>query len=111
MSKNTQNVTSDSLPQHIGEAGCPVVVDVWAEWCPPCRQLGPTLEQLAGEFKGRIVVLKINLDEDPHAGARLGIRSIPTLLYYRDGQEIDRQVGAPSPRDLKRTFEQLASGK
>ncbi len=109
MSENTKNVTTDSLPQHLGEARCPVIVDVWAEWCPPCKRLGPTLDQLAGEFRGRVEVLKINLDEDPQAGARLGIRSSPTLLYYRDGQEVDRQVGAPSPRDLKRVFEQLAA--
>jgi thioredoxin 1 len=111
VSQNTKNVTSDSLEQLVDESECPVVVDLWAPWCSPCRTLGPTLDQLAQEFEGRVVVAKINIVEDPKAAAKLEVKSIPTLLFYRDGKLIDRQVGAPSQKDLKRTFEQLASGK
>src|SRR5262249_5903551 len=111
VSENTKNVTSEALDQLIDESDRPVVVDVWAPWCPPCRRLAPTLEQLAQEFEGRIGVAKANIDEDPKAAGKLEVKSIPTLLFYRNGQLVDRRVGASSAPELKRIFEQLASGK
>lgn len=79
-----------------------VLVDFWAAWCPPCRRLAPALDALAGEYEGRLTVLKVDVDENPDLAARYGIRSIPTLLLFRDGRVADRRLGALPMDDLKR---------
>jgi thioredoxin 1 len=82
-----------------------VLVDFWAEWCPPCRKLTPVIEALADEFAGRVKVVKLNVDEAPEVAGRYGITSIPTLLLFRGGQVVDQHVGFRPRDELKSILE------
>ncbi len=86
-----------------------VLVDFWAEWCGPCRMVAPVLEELAGEYKGRLAVGKLNVDENRQTAARFGIRSIPTLLFLWDGVRVDQIVGAHPKSTIKGKIDQHLS--
>jgi thioredoxin 1 len=88
-----------------------VVVDFWAEWCGPCKMIAPVLEELAGEYAGRMAVGKVDVDENRQTAAKFGIRSIPTLLFFKDGSRVDQVIGAHSKATIKAKIEQLLNNK
>jgi thioredoxin 1 len=90
---NTTPVTDQSFEQDVLKSSVPVLVDFWAEWCGPCKALGPKLEEIAGEMRGQVKIAKINVDENPSMPAKYGVRGIPTLILFKDGKEIDQIVG------------------
>ncbi|MHB0856459.1 MAG: thioredoxin [Anaerolineae bacterium] len=101
MGERIKHVTDASYQQDVLESSTPVMVDFWAPWCGPCRMLAPVVDELAEEYAGRITFAKVNTDENPAIPSRLGIRGIPTLILYVDGEEADRMVGFARKPELK----------
>jgi thioredoxin 1 len=94
MGQNTVAVTDGSFENDVLKAGKPVLVDFWAEWCGPCKQIGPVLEDVAGAMGERVTVAKVNIDENPMVPSKYGVRGIPTLMLFKGGQLVDTKVGA-----------------
>ena len=93
--------TKDNFEQLVLQADKPVLVDFWATWCMPCRMLAPTIEEIAEEADGRAYVGKVNVDEEPQLALQYGVRSIPTLIFVRDGKEVGRMVGVQDKEDIE----------
>ncbi len=106
-------MTTATLPRSFEEfvagSDLPILVDFWAEWCGPCRIVSPAVQQIAREFKGRIVVVKVNVDEKPHVSNRYAIQSIPTLMVFDKGKIVARQSGAMRYEDLRLWVERALS--
>jgi thioredoxin 1 len=97
----TVAVTDATFDTEVNKAAMPVVVDFWAEWCGPCKQIGPALEELSAEYGDRVKIVKVNVDENPDAPARLGVRGIPSLFLFKDGAPVSNKVGAAPKAALK----------
>lgn len=91
---NTVKVSAASFDDDVLKAETPVVVDFWAEWCAPCHQIAPALEEIAGEMTGKVVVAKINVDENQELAVKYNVRSIPTLMLFKNGEVVSQEVGA-----------------
>ena len=94
-------VSDSTFEFEVLKATSPVVVDFWAEWCGPCRQIAPALEEIAGSLDGKVKIVKLNVDENPQTAAKYGIQSIPTLMLFKNGQLASRQIGAAPKQKLE----------
>ncbi len=101
-------LTDSNFDQEVLKAETPVLVDFWAEWCGPCRMVGPVVDELAGDYEGKVKVGKVDVDNNPQISMKYGIRSIPSLLIFKDGEVVDQIVGAvPKPHLQKQLDAQL----
>lgn len=98
-------VTDSSFKQDVLDSNVPVLVDFWAPWCGPCRMVAPVVDEIAQQYEGQIKVVKLNTDENPNVASQYGIRSIPTLMIFKDGQKVDMVVGAVPKTTLANTLE------
>jgi thioredoxin 1 len=90
----THHVTDATFDAEVRQSDIPVVVDFWAEWCGPCRMIGPALEEIAKELEGKVKIVKVNVDENPSSPAQMGVRGIPALFMFKDGEVVSNKIGA-----------------
>ena len=100
-------LTQENFDQQVLQSTTPVLVDFW-EWCGPCKMIAPLLDELAGEYAGKVKIGKVNIDEQQALATKYGIRAIPTLLLINKGEVAEQMVGAKSKRDLKASFDRIA---
>lgn len=102
-----QQVNDNNFEEVVLKSNKPVVVDFWAEWCGPCRAIGPIIEDLAREYEGKVVVAKLNVDENTVTSTNYDIRSIPTLLFFKNGKVVDKLIGAVPKSNIKAKIDAL----
>lgn len=105
MGANTFEVSDADFDTKVLQAPTPVLVDFWAPWCGPCRMIAPVLEELAGSYDGKVVVAKLNVDDNPATAQKFGIRGIPTMIMFKGGEQIDQIVGAAPKPQLQAAFD------
>ena len=97
----TVAVTDDTFQTEVLDSDIPVVVDFWAEWCGPCKQIGPSLEELSDEMNGQVKIAKVNVDENPNSPAQMGVRGIPALFIFKGGEVVSARAGAAPKASLQ----------
>ncbi len=107
--KNTLSVKDENFDEMVLKSDTPVLVDFWAPWCGPCVAIGPMIDELSNEYAGKVKVMKMNVDENAHAPATYGVRSIPYLAMFKNGKVVDSIVGAQPKAKLKDMFERSLS--
>ena len=108
MSEAALTVTVDNFKTEVLASGTPILVDFWASWCAPCRAVAPVLDELAVKYKGKFAVGKVNVDDYPDLAAQFGILNIPTMIFFKAGQEVDRVVGVQQKAQLEARIQKLA---
>jgi thioredoxin 1 len=107
-SPNIIILNQDNFEKNVLKSQTPVLVDFWAEWCGPCKMISPILDELAEEYSGRVNIGKVNVDDNQGLAAQYGVRAIPTLLIFQNGQVADQILGLKSKRDLKASLDKVA---
>ena len=102
---DVKTLTDATFDSDLADAALPMIVDFWAPWCGPCRMVGPVVEEIAGDHADKVVVGKMNVDENPATASKFGIMSIPTIILFKDGAEAKKVIGARSKADFEREFE------
>jgi len=108
-SQNIATLTQENFDSKVLKSITPVLVDFWAEWCGPCKAIAPILDELSDEYAGRVAIGKVNVDEHQGLAAEYGVRGIPTLLLFQNGQVAEQIVGLRSKRDLRASLDKVAS--
>ncbi|MEQ1509604.1 MAG: thioredoxin [Sphingopyxis sp.] len=103
----TKAITDSSFATDVLASDVPVLVDFWAEWCGPCKMIGPALEEISDELAGKVVIAKLNIDDHPDTPGKLGVRGIPTMMLFRGGQKVAEKVGAAPKSALKGWLESV----
>jgi len=106
----TKAITDASFQSDVLDSDTPVLVDFWAEWCGPCKMIGPSLEEISDELAGKVVIAKINIDENPDAPGKYGVRGIPTMILFKNGEIAETKVGAAPKSALKGWLEGALDG-
>ena len=107
MSGSTLTVTKSNFQTEVLQSKVPILIDFWAQWCAPCRAVAPVLDELAAKFQGKFTVGKVNVDEHPELAAQFGILNIPTMIFLKNGQEVDRVVGLQPKSQLEAKIQKL----
>ena len=100
-------ITSNNFEELVLKNDKPVLIDFWAEWCGPCRMVGPLIDELSNDYKGKAIVGKVNVDNEQEISSRFGIRNIPTILFFKNGEVVDKNVGLSPKKDLAQKLDSL----